>query len=50
MTDWVKVAEIKDLPAAPYSFEYANGSFYVGLVSNDRNVNKASGNIYKIVP
>ena len=46
--NWTKLAEFS-VPAPPYSFEYLDGIFYVGLGSkNARKVYVESGSIYKL--
>ena len=48
MKNWVRLAEIKELPAFPNSFEFADDYFYIGIASSEKEGNKASGNIYKL--
>lgn len=50
MSNWTKLADVKDLPCCPRSFEFVDGHFYLALASGywQKKANDASGNIYRL--
>ena len=49
LTEWSLLAQF-DIEALPYSLEYMDGVFYVGLAALAGQTNSESGNIYRLDP